>query len=86
VVIAGIFVTVDEVAQEFFLALTRQEGSWLSVIVSALAIAALFEPLKDRIQRFVDRRIFRIEGSSHPGVAPRSRTLYSESSQRLIDR
>ena len=72
VVIAGIFVTVDEVAQEFFLALTRQEGSWLSVIVSALAISALFEPLKDRIQRFVDRRIFRIEGSSHPGVAPRS--------------
>jgi MFS family permease len=58
VVIAGIFVIIDEVVQELFLIVTRQEESWLSVIVSALAISALFEPLKDRIQRFVDRRIF----------------------------
>jgi magnesium-transporting ATPase (P-type) len=61
VVIAGIFMTIDEVARELFLAVTRQEESWLSVIVSALAISALFEPLKHRIQRFVDRRIFRKE-------------------------
>ena len=61
VVIAGTFVIIDEVVQELFLIVTRQEESWLSVIVSALAISALFEPLKDRIQRFVDRRIFRHE-------------------------
>jgi hypothetical protein len=71
--IAGIFVIIDEVAQELFLIVTHQEESWLSVIVSALAISALFEPLKDRIQHFVDRRIFRIEGkSNHLRVAPRS--------------
>jgi hypothetical protein len=58
-VIAGLFVIIDEVVQELFLIVTRQEESWLSVIVSALAISALFEPLKARIQRFVDRRIFR---------------------------
>jgi hypothetical protein len=63
VVIAGIFVTIDEVTQELFLAITQQEGSWLAIIVSALAIAALFDPLKQRIQRFVDRRIFRQEGA-----------------------
>jgi hypothetical protein len=62
-VIAGIFVTIDEVTQELFLAITQQEGSWLAIIVSALAIAALFDPLKQRIQRFVDRRIFRQEGA-----------------------
>ena len=59
VVFAGIFVIIDEVAQEFFLAATRQEESWLSVIVSALVISALSEPLKHRIEHFVDRRIFR---------------------------
>jgi hypothetical protein len=69
VVIAGIFVTIDEVAQELFLAATRQEGSWLSVIFSALAISALFEPLKDRIQRFVDRRIFRKEERTMKGAS-----------------
>jgi hypothetical protein len=65
VVFAGIFVIIDEVAQEFFLAVTRQEESWLSVIVSALVIAALSEPLRHRIQHFVDRRIFRKGGKSN---------------------
>jgi hypothetical protein len=64
VVFAGIFVIIGEVAQELFLAVTRQEESWLSVIVSALVIAALSEPLKQRIEHFVDRRIFRKEPES----------------------
>ena len=68
-VIAGIFVIIDEVVQELFLIITRQEESWLSVIVSALAISALFEPLKDRIQRFVDRRIFGEGGGTKNSLA-----------------
>jgi hypothetical protein len=67
-VIAGIFVIIDEAVQELFLIITRQE-SWLSVIVSALAISALFEPLKDRIQRFVDRRIFGEGGGTKKSLA-----------------
>jgi hypothetical protein len=63
-VFAGIFVIIGEVTQELLLTVTQQEESWLGVIVSALAIAALSEPLKQRIQRFVDRRIFRKEGKS----------------------
>jgi hypothetical protein len=65
VVFAGIFVIIDEVAQELFLAVTHQEESWLSVIVSALVIAALSEPLKHRIEHLVDSRIFRKEGKSN---------------------
>jgi hypothetical protein len=41
------------------------------VIVSALVIAALSEPLKHRIEHFVDSRIFRNEGKSNQlWVAP----------------
>ena len=58
VVIAGIFEAVDAVVHYFLLAFTHQEESILSVIVAALAIAALFDPVKHRIRRFVDRRIF----------------------------
>jgi len=65
VVFAGIFVIISEVAQELVLAVTDQEESWLSVIVSALVIAALSEPLKHRIEHFVDSRIFRKEGKSN---------------------
>jgi MFS family permease len=65
VVFAGIFVIIDEVAQELFLAVTQQQESWLSVIVSALVIAALSEPLKHRIEHFVDSRIFRKEGKGN---------------------
>jgi hypothetical protein len=64
-VFASIFVIIDEVVQELFLAVTQQEESWLGVIVSALAIAALSEPLRHRTQRFVDRHIFRKEGKSN---------------------
>jgi hypothetical protein len=65
VVFAGIFVIIDEVAQELFLAVTHQEESRLSVIVSALVIAAMSEPLKHRIEHFVNRHIFRKEGKSN---------------------
>jgi hypothetical protein len=65
VVIAGIFVIIDELVQELLLAITQQQESWLSVIVSALVIAALSEPLKHRIEHFVDNHIFRKEGKSN---------------------
>jgi hypothetical protein len=58
VVIAGTFEGVDAVVHYFVLTFMHQEESILSVIVAALAIAALFDPVKHRIRRFVDHRIF----------------------------
>ena len=58
VVLAASYEGAIVLLQHLFRALTGQE-SQLAAVASTLAIAALFEPLRHRIQRFVDRRFYR---------------------------
>jgi hypothetical protein len=57
-VLASVYVGGVVTLQIVFRALTGQ-GSQLAVVASTLAIAALFGPLRRRVQGFIDRRFYR---------------------------
>ena len=58
-VLAALYFGGVAATQAIFRALTGQEQQPQLVVVSTLAIAALFNPLRRRIQGFIDRRFYR---------------------------
>jgi hypothetical protein len=58
-VLAGVFEVTVVALQHVLLVLTHVEDSQIAYFATALVMAALFEPLRRRIDRFVERRFFR---------------------------
>ena len=58
IMLAAVYLGGVTATQAIFRTLTGQ-GSQLAVVISTLVIAALFNPLRRRIQSFIDRRFYR---------------------------
>ena len=85
VTLAAIYVGGVLLLQGTFRALTGQE-SQLAIVASTLAIAALFGPLRRRVQGFIDRRFYRKKYDAEKTLAAFSAKLRNETDLDALNR
>jgi hypothetical protein len=77
VMLVGVYFGGIVVLQRVFVAITGQQST-LAVVASTLAIAALFNPLRRRVQALVDRRFYRRKYNSAKTLAAFNNRLREE--------
>lgn len=76
-VLLAIYLATVVSLQAALLALTNRSQSELTTVLSTLAIASLFTPLRARIQAFIDRRFYRRKYDAQQTLVHFGRTLRS---------
>jgi hypothetical protein len=77
VILTGVYVGLVIGLQALLRGLISQDNS-VAIVISTLAIAALFQPLRQRIQQIIDRRFYRSKYDAAKIVAAFSATLRNE--------
>ncbi|MDE3229472.1 MAG: hypothetical protein KGO05_06300 [Chloroflexota bacterium] len=89
-ILAGVYIALVIGTQRVVSLITHQDSSALAIVISTLAISALFQPLRRRLQTFIDQRFFRSKYDAARTIAAFSATLRSETDlarmrERLLD-